>query len=323
MKVIRMCLCLVILLSTSACGPTENETKIPDLKDPTIRTDVLSIFNQQYKTENIDKNIYTIDKATESHWVINGTITLTNDECTLSGKYTLLYDYQFNEWKLSNHFFVPTNVTSIRKVPTSTEALFQTARWFDGIGSSPFPIEEVEILDQTLDLPHGLASFTYAYTLIDGPYISQRKIKVVGSYEYPQGWVFEVAERTYDTTYDYSGSYILTWDTMDGETFYSNSEVVNLEITGLIRATGSIDASPKIVSNTLNAIVTFRGEDIVVKPTLVLGQFINQINIQFGDTEKESFIFTFDQEEYREIISPNALFYAISIDHSHASVTQP
>jgi hypothetical protein len=323
MKAIRLCLCLVILMSTSACGPTESETKIPDLKNETIRADVLSIFDQQYEVETIDRNIYNIDKATESHWIVNGTITLTNNECTLYGKYTLLYDYQVNEWKLSNHYFLPTNVTAIRRVPTSSEALFQTARWFEGINKSPYPIEEVEVLDQTLDLPHGLSSFTYAYTLIDGPYISHRQIKVVGSYEYPQGWVFEVVERTYDTTYDYSGAYILTWDTIDGETFYINSEVVNLEVTGQIRATGSIDASPKIVANTLSAVVTFRGESTPVKPTLVLGQFINRINIQFGDPEKESFIFTYGQEEYRGTTSPNALFYAESIDHSHASVTQP
>ena len=90
MKAIRLCLCLVILLSTSACGPKESETKIPDLKHETIRADVLGVFDQQYTVGTIDKNNYTIDKATDSHWIINGTLTATNDECTLNGKYTLI-----------------------------------------------------------------------------------------------------------------------------------------------------------------------------------------------------------------------------------------
>ncbi|KAF0227210.1 MAG: hypothetical protein FD179_307 [Erysipelotrichaceae bacterium] len=323
MKAIRLCLCLVMLLNTSACGPTETETKIPDLRDETIRAAVLRFFDDQYEIETIDKNTYDIEKTTETHWIINGSLTLTNEECTLSGKYTLLYDYQVDKWILGNHYFSVTNVTAVTKVPTSTDALFQTARWFEGINKNPYPIEEVVFVDQTLDLPHGLSSFTYTYTLVDGPYISNRSIKVVGSYEYPQGWVFDVAERKYDTTYNFSGVFNLTWDILDGETYYINNETATLELTGQIRATGSLDSSPKIESNTLSAKVTFRGESATIIPTLVLGQFINQINIQFGDEGKESFVFVFGQEEYRGITSPNALFYAISIDNSHAKVTQP
>ncbi len=323
MKATRLCLCLVMLLSLSACDPAKPETEIPDLKDETIRAAVLSIFDGQFNVINIDKNVYNIEKKTDSHWIINGTLTLNNEECTLSGKYTLLYDYQFNKWNLSNLYFSATNVTAVTKVPTSSEALLQTARWFEGINKNPYPIEDVLFIDQTLDLPHGLSSFTYAYTVSEGPYISYRTIRVVGSYDYPQGWVFEVAERTHDTTYTYNGVYNLTWDIMDGETYYANNESTTLELTGQIRATGSLDSSSKIVSNTLNAQVTFREQKFTVKPSLVLGQFIDQINIQFGVEEKESFIFAYGQEEYRGVTSVNALFYAISIDHSHAKVTQP
>lgn len=150
-------------------------------------------------------------------------------------------------------------------------------------------------------------------------------VTINGSFEYGTGWVFTPGTKSFDTTIDYTGTYHLTWDILDTETFYTMNEPMTLTLTGKIHFLGKSawDVS-SIVTNDIKAVVNFRSKTYTVtsvKPDPA-NTYPSLVLIAYGSGAKERVYLAYGQESYRDWAYMGFRFYGVSADESHAVIVK-
>jgi len=295
----------------------------PEPGDARIRHDIESLPDFVSDPSVKDKIVYTVTKDPESVWMVKGQLDWSTSNCEVSGGYTLIYTYNGNTWDLTSNNVEVSKINKITQQPDfatiyqQVEQAYET--WYD---NTVLP-QEMDSTVMTSDLVAGTASFTSKYTLKDGPMMTKAIVTVNGTFEYGAGWVFTIGTRAYDTTIEYTGFYNLTWDILETEPFYKDNEEMKLKVSGQIHFTGSsIYSVDTVISNTIEAVVYFRGKTYTVSdvhpdpidryPTLLL--------IEYGPGAKERVYLAYGQESYYEWTYMGFRFYGISADESHAVI---
>ncbi len=295
----------------------------PEPTDLRIRQDIAALPDFTQDPAVKDKIVYSVTKDPESVWTVKGQLDWSTDWCDVSGGYTLIYTYNGTSWDMTSSNVEVSSINTIKQQPDFWSAYQQTflayETWYD---STAFP-ENMDSTVLTSDLIAGTASFTSKYTLKDGPMMTKAIVTINGTFEYGDGWVFTAGTKSFDTTIDYTGFYNLTWDVLDTETYYLDKEAMKLKLSGKIHFLGSsIWSVDTVVSNTIQAVVYFRGKTYTVNdvhadpidryPTLML--------IEFGSGAKERVYLAYGQESYYDWTWMGFRFYGVSADESHAVV---
>jgi hypothetical protein len=295
----------------------------PEPGDARIRHDIESLPDFVSDPSVKDKIVYTVTKDPESTWTVKGQLDWSTDSCDVSGGYTLVYVYNGTSWDLTSNNVEVTSINKINHQPVFTTIYQQVEQAYETWYDNYVLPQEMDSTVLTSDLVAGTASFTSKYTLKDGPMLAKATVTVNGIFEYGAGWVFTIGTKSFDTTIDYTGFYTLTWDILDTETFYKNNEVMTLKVTGQIHFLGSsIWGSESIISNSIQAVVNFRGKTITVEDVHPdpIGTYPTLILIEFGSGPKERVYLAYGQESYRDWGYMGFRFYGISADESHAVI---
>jgi hypothetical protein len=287
------------------------------LNDEVIRKDALSLIDQDYLS--LSKINYTIDDVSSDSWVIKGQMSVETNQCTLNADFNLTY--QSSKWNLMESEVYPISCTDTSLEPTPEAAFKQNQ--YDLINTLNIPLEynQITAITQDIDLNEGKASFMFTYELDDDLTFSEITVNIEANRE-TDGWVYEIKKQSYNKTYKYTARYDLTWVVLRSESFYTSREKMTLKITGSIEVSGSEDEDPEIQSNTLSAIILFRGEEIEVIPTLMEEDCFTCIVLKFGPSEEEMVILTYGIENYKGVLSKTSVFYGISYDNSHAVIAR-
>lgn len=290
------------------------------LNDEVIRKDALSLIPQE-DSLSLSRISYTIDEVTKDSWIIKGQMSVETSQCTLNANFNLAY--QSSQWVLGQSEVFPISCTDPSLEP-SPEAAFKQVK-DDLINTLNIPLDyyEITVLTQDIDLNLGKASFVFSYELDDDLSFNEITVTIEANRE-TYGWVYEIKKQNYNKIYEYTAKYDLVWSVLKSESFYVSRERMTLKITGTIEVSGSNNESedPEIQSNTLSAIVLFRGEEIEVIPTLVEEHCFTSIMLKFGPSEEEMVLLTYGMENDRGVISSSPIFYGISYDLSHAKVAR-
>lgn len=295
----------------------------PEPGDVRIRHGIESLPDFVNDPSVKDKIVYTVTKDPESVWTVKGQLDWSTTNCEVSGGYTLIYTYNGSSWDLTSTDVEVSKTNKITQQPDfatiyqQVEQAYET--WYD---NTALP-QEMDSIVLTSDLVAGTASFTSKYTLKAGPMMAKATVTVNGTFEYGAGWVFTMGARSFDTTIDYTGFYNLSWDILETEPFYLDNEEMKLKMSGQIHFLGSsIWSVDTVVSNTIQAVVYFRGKTYTVSdvhpeadtyPTLIL--------IEYGSGAKERVYLAYGQESYYDWTYMGFRFYGVSADESHAVIT--
>lgn len=289
------------------------------LNDEVIRKDALALIDQE--NLSLSKINYIIDEVSSDSWVIKGRMSVETSQCTLNADFNLTY--QSSKWNLMDSEVYPISCTDTSLEPTPEAAYKQIQYNLINTLSIPLEFNQITTVTQYIDLNEGKASFLFSYELDDDLAFNEITVSIEANRE-TDGWVYEIKKQNYNTTYEYTARYDLTWNVLKTESFYTSKEKMTLKITGTIEVAGSDDESedPEIQSNTLSATVLFRGEEIEVIPTLMEEDCFTCILIKFGLSDEEMIILTYGIENYKGVLSKSSVFYGISYDQSHAIVAR-
>ena len=297
----------------------------PEPTEARIREDIQNLPDFAKDLSVKDRLDYTLTKDKESVITVSGQLDWSTDLCDAKGSYTVVYTYNGSDWDLTSSEVKVSSIVAIKQRPDfdlAYQQLFQEYEtWYDNF-------EEPSEMDSTtlsVDMKAGTASFTSKYTLKNGPMEAKAIVTINGSFEYGTGWVFTPGTKSFDTTIDYTGTYHLTWDILDTETFYTMNEPMTLTLTGKIHFLGKSawDVS-SIVTNDIKAVVNFRSKTYTVtsvKPDPA-NTYPSLVLIAYGSGAKERVYLAYGQESYRDWAYMGFRFYGVSADESHAVIVK-
>jgi len=314
MKIIKLGIIVLVILGLGACTTKQ---EVPVLSDEIIRIDAKEAIIAN-ALESIDALSYTIEKTTKTNWVIRGTMTVNTDLCVYEGTFILYYSYNGTAWILGSKEHEVTGYVSIVDPQDKEKPYSANTSWFWGAYDDIIAYQDLDSATVIVDKGTQSASYVYEYTVLEGPMTSHRRVTVPASFSYPNGWVYSEPSLFQDTTYDFTKTYVMTWDILDSETYFTNGETMTIKVTGKIRATGSSVTALSIEENSLTAVITFRGKTIEVKPSEIPGENINTIELKFGTGAKEVIRLAYGQEAYRDSQNMGNSYYLISAEGSHA-----
>jgi hypothetical protein len=203
---------------------------------------------------------------------------------------------------------------------TPRDAFYQTQASFYSDNDLFIEYDQIKSVDQNIDLEAGTATFVFYYTLKDALTTHDYHVTVKGKHT-DSGWVYAYQYTDAEGLYVYDGTYKLTWDILDTETFYKNNETMTIDLVGSILAKGvheEVFTSSVIVP--LSATVHFRGVDYSVTPVVLNGNDFRSLVLKFGSSDKQTVTLSFGEEEYRGGQMCCPIFYGVSADQSHAKV---
>jgi hypothetical protein len=288
------------------------------LNDEVIRKDALSLIPQEANL-SLSKINYTIDEVTKDTWVIKGEMAVETKRCTLNVNFDL--SYRGSKWELTDSQATLISCVDPSSEPTLEEAYRQINEELYKHQDLDLDFSSINIISQSIDLNTGEATFIFDYTIEDDLSSMDIIVTVEGTRS-TYGWTYLIKKQSYNTTYDYTAKYDLVWNVLKEESFYTSKEKMTLRIEGSIEVSGLIgqDDSYEIQSNTLSALILFRGEEFIVIPTFLEDNNFSSIVLNFGSSDHEMLILEYGIETYRGVVSRTSLFYGISFDKSHAKI---
>jgi len=253
-------------------------------------------------------------------WTIEGSLKALTTKCMVTADFVLNYTNVDHNWNLLSNQITINSCVDTAEEPTSTAAFYQTQDQFASDNDLFVELNQITSVDQTIDPDKRTALFVFHYTLTNALITKVYTVAVKGTHSL-SGWMYQVDYTDITEHYDYEGSYALTWDILDSETFYKNNETMKLVLEGSIQVK-SIHGNLYTVTilAPLSAVVTFRGVDYAVTPVMLNGNEFTSLVLKYGSLEKETVTLSYGEEAYRDGQMCCPIFYGVSVDQSHAKV---
>jgi hypothetical protein len=288
-------------------------------QDERIRDDAYNLVSY-FATGQFKDITYTLSEYKSNEWKITGEITIETSQGTQIGSFILGYRLEGTSWTMYDSQYKLISVIDTSTEPTAQKAFYRFQESFFSNNDAFIEYDQMTSIEQSIDLANGTAIFIYHYTITDSLRTTNFSVTITGQHQ-ENGWIYNITDKSYDEVLNYEGTYHLTWDILDTETFYINNETMTLVLTGQIKISGTKYYSDyELHQNNVEATVIFRGLETKVTPTLTYEGSFSCITMKYGTSEKEVVSLCYNEEDYRGGIMAGPIFYGISFDQSHAIV---